>query len=152
MCVCFWVGGGGGTTFSFPVIINCKWVQFFAAMKGLRSAQGEERKAFLDQVTEGLALLEEAFGKCSKGKAFFGGDRIGLLDIAFGSFLGWLKVTEKVNGVKLLDEAKTPGLVKWAEKFCADAAVKSVMPETEKLLEFSKVLAAKMKGAPPPKN
>ena len=61
-------------------------------------------------------------------------------------------MTEKVNGVKLLDEAKTPGLVKWAEKFCADAAVKSVMPETEKLLEFSKVLAAKMKGAPPPKN
>ncbi|XP_075657493.1 glutathione S-transferase U17-like [Castanea sativa] len=129
--------------------VDEKW---FAAMRGLRSAQGEERKAFLDQVTEGLALLEEAFGKCSKGKAFFGGDRIGLLDIAFGSFLGWLKVTEKVNGVKLLDEAKTPGLVKWAEMFCADAAVKNVMPETEKLLEFSKVLAAKMKGAPPPKN
>lgn len=129
--------------------VDEKW---FAAMKGLQSAQGEERKPFLDQVTEGLALLEEAFGKCSKGKAFFGGDRIGLLDIAFGSFLGWLKVTEKVNGVKLLDEAKTPGLVKWAERFCADAAVKSVMPETEKLLEFSKVLAAKMKGAPPPKN
>ena len=134
------------------VCVSLPWVQWFAAMKGLRSAQGEERKAFLDQVTEGLALLEEAFGKCSKGKAFFGGDRIGLLDIAFGSFLGWLKVTEKVNGVKLLDEAKTPGLVKWAERFCADAAVKSVMPETEKLLEFSKVLAAKMKGAPPPKN
>ncbi|XP_023928718.1 glutathione S-transferase U17 [Quercus suber] len=129
--------------------VDEKWL---AAMIGLRSAQGEERKAFLDQVTEGLALLEEAFGKCSKGKAFFGGDRIGLLDIAFGSLLGWLKLTEKVNGVKLLDEAKTPGLVKWAERFCADAAVKSVMPETEKLLEFSKVVAAKMKGAPPPKN
>ncbi|KAF3954608.1 hypothetical protein CMV_020064, partial [Castanea mollissima] len=125
---------------------------WFAAMRSLRIAQGEERKAFLDQVTEGLALLEEAFGKCSKGKAFFGGDRIGLLDIAFGSLLGWLRVTEKMGKVKLLDEAKTPGLVKWAESFCADAAVKSVMPETEKLIEFSKLLTAQMKGAPPPKN
>ncbi|XP_075657528.1 glutathione S-transferase U17-like [Castanea sativa] len=129
--------------------VDEKW---FAAMRGLRIAQGEERKAFLDQVTEGLALLEEAFGKCSKGKAFFGGDRIGLLDIAFGSLLGWLRVTEKVGKVKLLDEAKTPGLVKWAESFCADAAVKSIMPETEKLIEFSKLLMAQMKGAPPPKN
>jgi glutathione S-transferase len=121
-------------------------------MSGLLSAQGEEaRKAVLDQLGEGIALLEEAFGKCSKGKAFFGGDRIGLLDIAFGSLLGWLRVTEKMNGLKLLDEVKTPGLAKWAGTFCADAAVKGVMPETEKLVEFSKVIAAKMRGAPPPK-
>jgi glutathione S-transferase len=121
-------------------------------MRGVLSAQGEEaRKAVLDQLGEGIALLEEAFGKCSKGKAFFGGDRIGLLDIAFGSLLGWLRATEKMSGLKLLHEAKTPGLLKWADTFCADAAVKGVMPETEKLVEFSKVIAARMRGAPPPK-
>ena len=121
-------------------------------MRRIRGAQGEERQELVDQVVEGLALLEEAFGKYSKGKAFFGGDQIGFIDIAFGSLLGWLRVTEKVGEVKLLDEAKTPGLVKWADCFCADAAVKSVMPDTEKLIEFSKFLMAKMKGAPPPKN
>ncbi|CAL8994411.1 unnamed protein product [Prunus brigantina] len=84
---------------------------------------------------EGLVLLEEAFEKINKGKDFFSGDKIGYLDIAFGCFLGWLRVTEKMNGVKLLDETKTPGLAKWAHKFCADAAVKDVMPETEKLAE-----------------
>ncbi|XP_059446172.1 glutathione S-transferase U17-like [Corylus avellana] len=126
--------------------------KFFPTMRGISAAQGEEaKKAVVEQVAEALALLEEAFGKCSKGKAFFGGDRIGLLDIAFGSMLGWLRVTEKTNGLKLLDEAKTPGLAKWADRFCADAAVKGVMPETEKLAEFSKVLMAKMRGAPPPK-
>ena len=115
-------------------------------------AQGEEaKKVLIDQVTEGLVLLEEVFEKCSKGKAFFGGDQIGLIDIAFGCYLGWLKVTEKLSGLKLLDEAKTPGLVKWAERFCADGAVKGVMPETEKLVEFSKFLQAKMSGAPPKK-
>ena len=103
----------------------------------------------MDQLSEGIVLLEEAFGKCSKGKAFFGGDGIGYLDIAFGCFLGWLRVSEKITGLKLLDEAKTPRLVKWAESFCADAAVKGIMPETDKLLEFAKVLAAKMRGGPP---
>ena len=132
--------------------MNFKWVQWFPALKGLRSAQGdEERKALMGQVIEGIAQLEEAFGKCSKGKAFFGGDQIGLIDIAFGCYLGWLKVTEKLSGVKLLDEAKTPGLVKWAERFCADGAVKGVMPETEKLVEFYKLLQAMMSGAPPKK-
>ncbi|GMY20740.1 glutathione S-transferase U17-like [Fagus crenata] len=123
-----------------------KW---FPALRGLRVAQeDEERKALKGPVIEGIVLLEEAFGKCSKGKAFFGGDQIGLIDIAFGCCLGWLKVTEKLSRVKLLDEEKTPGLVKWAERFCADGAVKGVMPETEKLVEFSKVLLAKLSGAP----
>uniref|UniRef100_A0A7N2L9S1 Glutathione S-transferase n=1 Tax=Quercus lobata TaxID=97700 RepID=A0A7N2L9S1_QUELO len=118
---------------------------------GAKLVQGvpEERQELADHVVDGLFLLEEAFGKYSKGKGFFLGDRIGFIDIAFGSLLGWLRVTEKAGEVKLLDEGKTPGLVKWAESFCADAAVKSVMPETEKLIEFSKLLMAKMKGAPP---
>jgi len=125
-------------------------MQFFPTVRGILAAQGEEAiKAVLEQLAEGIALLEEAFGKCSKGKAFFGGDGIGFLDIAFGCFLGWLRATEKMSGVTLLDGAKTPGLVIWADRFCADGAVKGVMPEPEKLVEFSKVLVAKMRGAPP---
>jgi glutathione S-transferase len=66
-----------------------KWVQFFPTMRGIAAAQGEEaKKAVVEQAAEGLALLEEAFGKCSKRKAFFGGDRIGLLDIAFVEHVG----------------------------------------------------------------
>ncbi|XP_022725868.1 glutathione S-transferase U17-like [Durio zibethinus] len=122
-----------------------KW---FPSIKSIAIAQGEDaRKAAIAQVEEGLALLEEAFGKCSKGKPFFGGDQIGFLDIAFGSFLGWLRVTEKFNGMKLLSEAKTPALVNWADRFCSDAAVKDVMPDTEKLAEFGKMVIAKIRGA-----
>lgn len=118
-------------------------------MKAIGGADGAEaKKEAVQQMVEGLVLLEEAYVKSSKGKPFFGGDRIGYLDIAFGSFLGWLRVTEKLNEVKLLDEAKTPSLVKWAEKFCADPAVKGLMPETDKLAEFAKLLA-KMRAAPP---
>jgi glutathione S-transferase len=132
------------------LVMKFKWMQFYPTVRSIQTAQGEEaRKALVEQVGEGLALLEEAFGKCSKGKAFFGGDGIGFLDIAFGCYLGGLRVTEKMYEVKLLDEAKTPGLVKWADRFCSDGAVKGVMPETEKLLEFAKVVMAKMRGAPP---
>ena len=50
-----------------------------------------------------------------------------------------------MNELKLLDEAKTPGLSKWAEKFCADGAVKGVMLETVRLIEFAKVVQDKMR-------
>ncbi|PSS13553.1 Glutathione S-transferase [Actinidia chinensis var. chinensis] len=127
--------------------IDEKW---FPSLSGIAKAQGEEaKKAALDQVVEGLVLLEDAFVKCSKGKAFFGGDTIGYLDIALGCYLGWIRVTEKMNNRKLLDEAKTPNLVTWADKFCSDGSVKDVMPETDKLAEFAKVLMAKFRAPPP---
>ncbi|KAF8378371.1 hypothetical protein HHK36_029710 [Tetracentron sinense] len=87
-----------------------------------------------------FVVLEEAFERCSKGKGYFGGEKIGCLDIALGSFLGWISVTEKMIGTKLIDEAKTPCLVGWVERFCADSEVKEVMPEIEKLEEFAKLL------------
>ncbi|GMJ03292.1 GLUTATHIONE S-TRANSFERASE 29, glutathione S-transferase TAU 18 [Hibiscus trionum] len=121
-----------------------KW---FPSVTSVGIADEEEaKKAGISQMEEGLALMEEAFGKCSKGKGFFGGDEIGFLDIAFGSFLGWLRVTEKINGIGLIDEAKTPALVSWAERFCSHAAVKDVMPDFDKLTEFGKMLFPKIRA------
>ncbi|XP_012091976.1 glutathione S-transferase U17 [Jatropha curcas] len=123
--------------------LDDKW---FPNLRMLRAAAGEARNEATRQLAEGLLLLEDAFVKCSKGKALFGGDEIGYLDIAFGSFLGWLRATEKMNEVKLLDEAKTPGLAKWAESFSSHAAVKGLIPDTDKLIEFAKMIAAKMRS------
>lgn len=114
----------------------------------LREAgEKEERRALIQKVSEGLVLLDEAFANCSKGKAYFGGDTIGYLDIVFGSCLGWLRVTEIVVEVELLDQAKTPGLAKWADKFCSDDAVKAVYPETQMLLELYKKIQDFVKSA-----
>ncbi|KAK4791112.1 hypothetical protein SAY86_031525 [Trapa natans] len=120
------------------------------SMRGIGTAEGEEaRKAAAVQVKEVLAVLEDAFAKCSKGKGFFGGDSIGYLDIALGCFLGWIRVSEKLNGVVLVDGSTTPGLAGWAERFCSDPAVRDVMPETEKLAEFAKMIFPRYKNAPP---
>ncbi|KAF6141338.1 hypothetical protein GIB67_008515 [Kingdonia uniflora] len=119
--------------------IDDKW---FPALFGIAKAQGEEAKTeAVKQLLAGTTLLEEAFRKCSKGKAFFGGDNIGYLDIALGSFLGWLRVMELNGSLTILDTGKTPSLVGWAENFCADSAVKEVTPETRKLAEFVKMRA-----------
>ncbi|XP_054791663.1 glutathione S-transferase U17-like [Prosopis cineraria] len=125
--------------------LDDKW---YPTLKSIAGAKGEqERKVRVQQVEEGIALLEDAYKKISKGKTFFGGDHIGYLDIAIGCFLGWLRVTETVAGTALIDEDKTPGLAKWAERFCEDDAVKPVMPDTKKLLEFFYVLRARFGGS-----
>ena len=123
-------------------------LQWFPALKsivlGLDTQGEDERERLIQQVKEGLALLEDAFNKESKGKGYFGGDQIGYVDVAFGSFLAWVKMVEISTGVKLVDEGTTPGLAKWAERFRAHDAVKDVLPETEKLVEFSKILRANL--------
>lgn len=126
--------------------IDDKW---FPSLIGIAKAQSdEERASSAEQTLAGLQLLEEAFGTCSKGKPFFGGDTVGYLDIALGSYLGWVRATESMTGTPFLDEAKTPQLAAWAERFCADEAVKEVMPETERLVEFCKMMQARWKAAP----
>ncbi|KAK4402909.1 Glutathione S-transferase U17 [Sesamum angolense] len=114
----------------------------------LREAEGkEERTQLVQKVSEGLVLLEEAFVSCSKGKDFFGGDRVGYLDIVLGSCLGWLRVTEIIVEISLLDRTKTPRLAKWADRFSSEDAAKDVLPETEKLLELYRKIQAFLKAA-----
>ena len=82
-------------------IVWFKWMLLFSMMFGVWKIQGvKAKKAALDQVREGLMVLEEEFGKCSKCMDFFGRDWIGYVDIALGSLLGWLNVMEKMNGCK----------------------------------------------------
>nr|BAI40146.1 glutathione S-transferase 1 [Diospyros kaki] len=129
--------------------LDDKW---FPLLRELRTTEGEEAKAEITKkLNEGSILLEAAFIKCSKGKGFFGGERIGYIDIAFGCFLGWLKAVEKIAGLKLVDEAVTPGLAAWAERFRSHEAVKGVIPETDRLVELAKIIQARLKAQSAPK-
>ncbi|KAL6839876.1 hypothetical protein ACP4OV_029686 [Aristida adscensionis] len=118
--------------------------KFFQTWKALAWSTTEEQRAeaFRNAVPV-VETLERAFMECSNGKAFFGGDAVGLVDLALGSFLGGIKMMKKVAGTDLLDEAKFPGLAAWAERFLAVDAVKEAMPDTGKLLEEYKRSIAK---------
>jgi glutathione S-transferase len=74
--------------------------------------------------------------------AFFGGDTVGLVDVVLGSHLGWLYATEAICGVKVVDATKTPLLVAWADRFCALDAVKGLIPDVERLVEYNKARRA----------
>ncbi|XP_042493018.1 glutathione S-transferase U17-like [Macadamia integrifolia] len=125
--------------------LDDKWYPLLSGLgKGLDK---EAEAAIVDQVVQGLLPLEEAFESCSKGKSFFGGDHIGYLDIALGCFLGWVAAKEKMCGLKMLDREKTPLLAAWAERFRSNAAVKGLIPEPDRMIEFAKMVVAKMKAA-----
>ncbi|ESQ29541.1 hypothetical protein EUTSA_v10023760mg [Eutrema salsugineum] len=112
-------------------------MQWFPALRAAAITKSEDAKAKgMEEVEEGLLRLEEAFVALSKGKPFFGGEDIGLMDICFGSFLVLLKAREKLKGEKLLDESKTPSLCKWADEYLSDDTVKNVVPNVDKIAEF----------------
>uniref|UniRef100_A0A0E0F073 glutathione transferase n=1 Tax=Oryza meridionalis TaxID=40149 RepID=A0A0E0F073_9ORYZ len=117
----------------------------------LRGTVAGDKDGVVVEMSTALKHLEEAFVKCSQGKQYFGGDNIGYLDIALGSFLGWIKAVEKFAGVELLDEAKVPNLAAWADRFCAHPAVVDAMPDADKLVEFAVKHAALMKALDAPK-
>ncbi|XLR23214.1 hypothetical protein HN51_069473 [Arachis hypogaea] len=105
----------------------------------------EERKPHFEQLEEEvLVTLEVAFNKCSEGKPFFGGNDVGFIDIALGSFLPFLYVLEKMNGKKVLTVHKFPELANWTTNFIANSVVTETLPEIDdKLVLFCKAFRRK---------
>ena len=60
------------------------WVPVF------RGRTAEERVETARQVFAVHETLEQAFKECSKGKSFFRGDTMGLIDVVLGGHLEWL--------------------------------------------------------------
>ncbi|GJN18656.1 hypothetical protein PR202_gb05838 [Eleusine coracana subsp. coracana] len=110
----------------------------------LRGMIGGDKAKAAEQVAVALARLEEVFVvECDgKGRRYFGGDDIEFLDIVLGSYVGWFRAAELVTGRPVLDEATAPRLAAWAARFCAHEAVRDVMPDAARLVEFGEALRA----------
>ncbi|RRT33573.1 hypothetical protein B296_00052259 [Ensete ventricosum] len=91
-------------------------------------------------ICESMVILHY-IDDCSQGKNFFGGDAIGYLDIALGSYLGPLKAGEKLSNMELLDEKKVPLLAGWAERFSKHDAVREVLAGAEEYIEMIQSMA-----------
>lgn len=72
---------------------------------------GEKQQNAIKESLEMLKTLEEnALGENSK---LFGGENIGLVDIAFGGYSHWMEIIEEIVEVKLLDPQNFPRLNEW---------------------------------------
>ncbi|KAI3698923.1 hypothetical protein L2E82_42845 [Cichorium intybus] len=96
----------------------------------------EGKEAAKNKIIKGSRLLEEAFVKFSNGKAYFGGDYVGYLDVVLGCFLCLTKIVEKENDFKVFDEVRTPILAQWADRIWLHEAIKRDIPREEIVLKL----------------
>lgn len=77
------------------------------------------------------------------GKKFFGGETIGMVDIAASSVGYFIRVTQEIMELKLLSADKFPQLFQWSEDFANCSIVKECLPPRDKMFPFVKGLIAK---------
>ncbi|XP_061975168.1 probable glutathione S-transferase [Populus nigra] len=107
------------------------WVKFAedkgTSVRRMFLAKGEELEKTRKETLEMLQNVEEhGLGE----KKFFGGDSIGIADIAFGSVIYWLELIEEVVGEGVIFEAhKFPRLHAWIQNFKQAPIIKENLPD-----------------------
>ena len=109
----------------------------------MRGKTEEEKSEGKKQAFAAVEILEGALRECSKGRGFFGGDGLGLVDVALGGVLSWMKVTEVLSGDKIFDAAKTPLLAAWVERFSELDAAKALLPDVDRVVDYVRMIHAK---------
>uniref|UniRef100_A0A0D9YK17 glutathione transferase n=1 Tax=Oryza glumipatula TaxID=40148 RepID=A0A0D9YK17_9ORYZ len=93
---------------------------------------GEKKEAFVREAKENLRPLEAQLD--GGNKRFFGGDAIGLVDIAASGLAHWVGVFEEVTGVSLVSEREFPALCRWSQRYVNDGAVRQCLPSRDELV------------------
>ncbi|GAY49798.1 hypothetical protein CUMW_121860 [Citrus unshiu] len=100
--------------------------------KGNPIAESQREEEATREACELLKTLENEL----KDRRFFGGDRIGLVDIV-ANFIGfWLGAIQEALEVKLFTEERFPKLYRWSEEFVNCSIIKESLPPRDKLISF----------------
>lgn len=99
------------------------------AIYNIRRCQGEEQKKAIGEAVEQLKVLENEL----KGKKFFGGESIGLVDIAANVIGLWLGVYQEIMGIQILTKDKLPRLSEWANDYTNSSIIKQSLPSKDEL-------------------
>ncbi|KAM3738055.1 hypothetical protein ACB098_09G104200 [Castanea mollissima] len=115
------------------------WAKFIdekclpAILKACWGEDQKEREKAAEELSKLLQFLENEL----KGKRFFGGETIGLVDIAANMIGYWLGIFEEASGVsELLTSEKFPKLFNWANEFVSVSAIKESLPPRDKHVAY----------------
>nr|GMD03390.1 probable glutathione S-transferase [Ipomoea batatas] len=130
---------------TFKVELLCK-KHNFRGTKQVRTSGEEHERAVKDSLEMLKTIEEEALALAlGGGKKFFGGDEIGMVDIAFGGIVHWLEAIEDVVGVKLLEPAECfPKLHAWMMNFKESPLIKENLPDKSEMFVYFKNLREKL--------
>ncbi|XP_028777990.1 probable glutathione S-transferase [Neltuma alba] len=93
----------------------------------------KEREKGVEESLDALEVLEKEL----KGK-FFGGDSVGLVDIA-GLFVAyWLPVVQEAGGLDWFNGEKFPKLQKWSHAILNHPTIKLALPPRDDLLGYAR--------------
>ncbi|KAK1390668.1 Glutathione transferase [Heracleum sosnowskyi] len=99
------------------------------ALTKIYISKGEEQDAVVE-IGELLSTLENEL----KDKKFFGGESIGLVDIAANLIALWLDVVQKGVGKEIFTKQTHPKLFKWSEEYMNCSIIKETLPARADLL------------------
>nr|ACU15611.1 unknown [Glycine max] len=91
------------------------------------------REKAVEEALEALKILQETL----KDKKFFGGESIGLVDIAANLIGYWVAILQEIAGLELLTIEKFPKLYNWSQDFINHPVIKRVC-----LLEMNCLLSS----------
>ncbi|XP_022984351.1 probable glutathione S-transferase parC [Cucurbita maxima] len=111
------------------------WVDFidkklYDAGRKVWAGKGEEVEAGMKELIGVLKQLEEVLGE----KSFFGGERLGFVDIALIGFHSWFYSYEAFG--KLSIEAECPKIMGWAKRCLEKESVSKSLPDSKKVYDF----------------
>lgn len=101
-------------------------------IRSIRRFQGEEQVKVIEEAVELLKLLESEL----KGKKFFGGETIGLVDIMANFIALWVGVYGEIMGLQVITKEKLPVLCKWMDEYLNSSIIKKSLPSRDELYEY----------------
>ncbi|KAK1283024.1 Glutathione S-transferase U9 [Acorus calamus] len=133
------------------------WANFFdqkvlTLIRPIYACQGEEQEKAIAEFVENVTMMEKEIVKdFPAGKPFFSGERPGFLDVVVGSASSAIKVTERLVGVKLVDQERAPIVHSWLVAFAELGVNKETMPDMERFFAMAvekreKILASTTKN------
>ena len=93
-------------------------------------SEGEAQKKFMEESKENLRILEGEL----EGNKFFGGETIGMADIAANFLTIWADVLQEMAGICVISEEEHPVFWRWSREFLKSDVVKECTPDSQKLL------------------